>query len=92
MFTYLLETKSQPKLFEKPSVLPVTHRQLRISYAHIWILTQRLEIRALWRTHIFKAIKIVDGHLADQRNQIGKIRNAKLCLPNHIPVGDAEWF
>ena len=45
-----------------------------------------------WRTHIFKAIEKVDGHLAHQRNQIGKVRNAKLCLANHIPVRDADWF
>ena len=54
----------------------------------IWILTHILEIR----THIFNAIEIVDGHLAHQRNQIGKVQNAKLCLPNHIPVRDADWF
>ena len=30
-------------------------------------------------------IEIVDGHLACQRNQIGKVQNAKLSLPNHIP-------
>ena len=43
-------------------------------------------------THIFKVIKIVDGHLAHQQNQISKIQNAKLCLFNHIPVRDADWF
>ena len=37
-------------------------------------------------------IKIVDGYLAHQRNKIGKVRNAKFCLPNHIPVRDADWF
>ena len=42
--------------------------------------------------HIFKAIKIVDGHLAHQQNQISKIQNTKLCLFNHIPVRDADWF
>ena len=43
-------------------------------------------------THIFKVIKIVDGHLVHQQNQISKIQNAKLCLFNHIPVRDADWF
>ena len=67
--------------------------QLCVYYAQIWILTHRLEIRASsLRTHIFKAIEKVDGHLAHQRNQIGKVRNAKLCLANHIPVRDADWF
>ena len=37
-------------------------------------------------------IEIVDCYLAHQRNKIGKVRNAKLCLPNHIPVRDANWF
>ena len=37
-------------------------------------------------------IKIVDGYLTHQRNKIGKVRNAKLCLPNHIPVREAVWF
>ena len=37
-------------------------------------------------------IDIVDGYLAHQRNKIGKVQNAKLCLPNYIPVRDAEWF
>ena len=37
-------------------------------------------------------IKIVGGHLAHQRNQTGKIWNTKLCLSNHIPVRDADWF
>ena len=42
--------------------------------------------------HVFKAIETVDGYLAHQRNKIGKVRNAKLCLPNNIPVRDADWF
>ena len=54
----------------------------------IWILTHILEIR----THIFNAIEIVDGHLAHERNEIGKVGNAKLCLPNHILFRDADWF
>ena len=67
--------------------------QLRVYYAHIWILTHRLEIHASsWRTHIFKAIERVDGYLAHQRNKIGKVRNAKLCLLTYIPVRDADWF
>ena len=37
-------------------------------------------------------IEIVDGHLVRQRNQIGKVHNAKLSLPNHIAVRDADWF
>ena len=37
-------------------------------------------------------IEIVDCYLAHQRNKIGKVRNAKLCLPNHILVRDADWF
>ena len=53
----------------------------------------RLEICvSSWPTHIFKAIKIVDGYLAQQRNKIGKVQNATLCLPNHIPVCNAHWF
>ena len=53
----------------------------------------RLEICvSSWPTHIFKAIKIVDGYLAQQRNKIGKVQNATLCLPNHIPVCSAHWF
>ena len=27
-----------------------------------------------------------------QSNQISKVLNAKLCLPNHIPVRNADWF
>ena len=30
--------------------------------------------------------------LAHQRNQISKVWNAKLCLPNHIPVRDTDRF
>ena len=37
-------------------------------------------------------IEIVDGYLTQQRNKIDKVRNAKLCFPNHIPVRDAVWF
>ncbi len=70
--------------------------QLRVFYAQIWILTQKLEIHAsFWRTHIFKAIEIVDAHIARQRDQMGQmgnVRNAKICLPNHILVRDADWF
>ena len=68
-------------------------RNGRIYYAQIRILTHRLEIRASsWRTHILKAIEIADGHLAHQRNKIGKVQNAEFCLPNQIPVRDADWF
>ena len=31
---------------------------------------------------IFKVIKIINNHLAHQRNQISKVLNAKLCSPN----------
>ena len=30
--------------------------------------------------------------LAHQQNQISKVWNAKLCLPNRIPVRDTDWF
>ena len=43
-------------------------------------------------SHIFKVIEIVDGHLVHQWHQISKVWNAKLCLSNHIPVHDADWF
>ena len=43
-------------------------------------------------SHISKVIEIVDGHLVHQQHQISKVRNAKLCLSNHIPVHDADWF
>ena len=67
--------------------------QLWVYYAQIWILTHRLQICASsWCTRISKAIKIVDGHLAHQQHQISKVWNAKLCLSNHIPVRDADWF
>ena len=56
-------------------------------------LTHTLEIHeSSWCTHIFKATDIVDGYLAHQRNKIGKVQNTKLCLPNYLPVRDAEWF
>ena len=52
----------------------------------------RLEISmSTWPTR-FKAIMIINGHLAHQWNQIGKIQNPKLCSPNHISVRDADWF
>ena len=35
--------------------------------------------------------KIVD-HLAHQQNQIGKVWNAKLCLPIHILARTGDWF
>ena len=67
--------------------------QLWVYYAQIWIWMHRLEIHASsWCTHVFKPIKIVNGHLEHQQNQISKVQNTKLCLPNHIPVCDADWF
>ena len=67
--------------------------QLRVDYAQILILMYRLEIRvSSWHTHIFEASETVDSHLVQQWNQTGKVRNAKLCLPNHTPVHDADWF
>ena len=64
--------------------------QLWVYYAQILILTE-IHVSS-WRTHILKAIEIVHSHLAHQWNQIGKVQKAKLCLPNHIPVHDADWF
>ena len=67
--------------------------QLRVYYAQVWILTHRLEIRASsWHTHTFKTFETVSSHSAQQWNQIGKVQNAKFCLPNHIPVCNADWF
>ena len=37
-------------------------------------------------------IEIVDGHLVRQQNHISNVGNAKLSLPNHIPVRDSDWF
>ena len=61
-----------------------------------YLSMHRLEICASsWHTHIFKAIEIVNGHLAHQTHQwkkTGKVQNTKLCLPNHICVHDTDWF
>ena len=63
------------------------------SIRHKYEFWYTLEIcESSWCTHIFKAIEIVDCHLAHHWYQISKVRNAKLCLSNHIPVHDADWF
>ena len=61
--------------------------QLWVYYAQIWILTHIFEICVSpWCTHIFKVIKIVNGHLAHQRNQIGKVRpeHKTACLTTFL--------
>jgi len=80
--------KETVKVFSAPD-----SAQLRVYYTQIWILTHRLEICASsWCIHIFKAIEVVDGYLGHQRNKISKVQNTKLCLPNHIPVRNADCF
>ena len=51
-----------------------------------------LKIRALsWGTHIFKAIESEQSFSTSMKpDQQGSER--KLCLPNHIPVHNADWF
>ena len=92
MFSHCLIILHSVQLLNNQFITP-DNAQLQVCYAQIWILMPRLEIGASsWCTHIFKAIKIVDGYLAHQRNKNSKVWNRKFCLPNHIPVCDADWF
>ena len=59
-----------------------SNSQLWVCYAQIWILTHRLEIHASsLHTRIFKAIKIVDGHLVQHKTRLIRFgRQNSACL------------
>ena len=59
-----------------------SNSQLWVCYAQIWILTHRLEIHASsLHTRIFKAIKIVDGHLVQHETRSIRFgRQNSACL------------